>query len=102
MGEVASSKERKKNKTHTNSSVIITLIHNLFVCLLSCASENIIIPCELNQSNNKNFNAQNFFFPNFNQNDAIFPNSKGPGPIPKKGCESPGYCLSVFTLSHFS
>ena len=29
------------------------------------------------------------FFPNFNQNDAIFPNSKGPGPIPKKGCESP-------------
>ena len=33
MGEVASSKERKKNKTHTNSSVIIILIHNLF-CLL--------------------------------------------------------------------
>ena len=32
IGEVASSKERKKN-THTNSSVIITLSHNLF-CLL--------------------------------------------------------------------
>ena len=30
-----------------------------------------------------------YFFPNFNQNNAIFPNSKGPGPIPKKGCESP-------------
>ena len=32
-----------------------------------------------------------YFFPNFNQNDAIFPNSKGPGPIPKKGCESPEF-----------
>ena len=30
-----------------------------------------------------------YFFPNFSQNDAIFPNSKGPGPIPRKGCESP-------------
>ena len=27
------------------------------------------------------------FFPNFKQNAAIFPNSKGPSP--KKGCESP-------------
>ena len=33
MGDVASSKERKKKQTHTNNSVIITLIHNLF-CLL--------------------------------------------------------------------
>ena len=29
------------------------------------------------------------FFPNFKQNVAIFPNSKGPLPSPKKGCESP-------------
>ena len=29
------------------------------------------------------------FFPNSKQNAAIFPNSKGPGPSPKKGCESP-------------
>ena len=29
-------------------------------------------------------------FPNFSQNVANFPNSMGPGPIPKKGCESPG------------
>ena len=29
-------------------------------------------------------------FPNFSQNAANFPNSMGPGPIPKKGCESPG------------
>ena len=28
-------------------------------------------------------------FPNFSQNTAYFPNSMGPGPIPKKGCESP-------------
>ena len=28
-------------------------------------------------------------FPNFSQNAANFPNSMGPGPIPKKGCESP-------------
>ena len=34
MGEVASSKERMKNKTHTYSSVIITLIHNLFCMLI--------------------------------------------------------------------
>ena len=29
------------------------------------------------------------FFPNFKENTAIFPNSKGPSPSPKKGCESP-------------
>ena len=29
-------------------------------------------------------------FPNFSQNAANFPNSMGPCPIPKKGCESPG------------
>ena len=28
-------------------------------------------------------------FPNFSQNAANFPNSMGPGPNPKKGCESP-------------
>ena len=27
-------------------------------------------------------------FPNFSQNAANFPNCMGPGPIPKKGCES--------------
>ena len=32
----------------------------------------------------------NIDFPNFSRNAANFPNSKGPGPIPKKGCESPG------------
>ena len=32
-------------------------------------------------------------FPNFSRNDANFPNSKGPGPIPKKGCESPEMTL---------
>ena len=31
----------------------------------------------------------NVKFPNFSQNAANFPNSIGPGPIPKKGCESP-------------
>ena len=36
-----------------------------------------------------------YFFPNFSRNDAIFPNSKGPGPIPKKGCESPESTLKV-------
>ena len=29
-------------------------------------------------------------FPNFSQNATNFPNSMAPGPIPKKGCESPG------------
>ena len=28
-------------------------------------------------------------FPNFSQNVASFPNSMGPGPILKKGCERP-------------
>ena len=28
-------------------------------------------------------------FPNFSQNAANFPNPMGPGPIPKKECESP-------------
>ena len=27
--------------------------------------------------------------PNFSQKAAYFPYSMGPGPIPKKGCESP-------------
>ena len=33
----------------------------------------------------------NIDFPNFSRNDGsrYFPNSKGPGPILKKGCESP-------------
>ena len=35
------------------------------------------------------------FFPNFKQNAAIFPNSKGQGPSPKMGCESP---VAVFLL----
>ena len=30
------------------------------------------------------------FVSNSKQNVAIFPNSKGPGPSPENGCESPG------------
>lgn len=36
------------------------------------------------------------YFPNFSQNVANFPNSKGTGPIPKNGCESPE-TLAQFT-----
>ena len=44
----------------------------------------------LNQSSNGNYiHIDNIDFPNFSGNAANFPNSKGPGPIPKKGCESP-------------
>ena len=32
-------------------------------------------------------------FPDFSPNAANFGNSMGPGPIPKKGCESPGCSL---------
>ena len=38
-------------------------------------------------------------FPNFSQNAANFPNSMGPGPIPKKGCESPVLCSIFWLLS---
>ena len=44
----------------------------------------------MNQSSNGNYiHIDNIDFPNFSGNAANFPNSKGPGPIPKKGCESP-------------
>ena len=44
----------------------------------------------LDQSSNGNFiQIDNMDFPNFSRSAANFPNSKGPGPIPKKGCESP-------------
>ena len=44
-----------------------------------------------NQSSNGNvIHKDDVKFPNFSQNAAYFPNSMGPGPIPKKGCESPG------------
>ena len=43
-----------------------------------------------NQSSNGNvIHKDNVKFPNFSQNAANFPNPMGPGPIPKKGCESP-------------
>ena len=43
-----------------------------------------------NQSSNGNvIQKDDVKFPNFSQNTANFPNSMGPGPIPKKGCESP-------------
>ena len=44
-------------------------------------------------------------FPNFSHNATNFPNSMGPGPIPKKGCESPAllklcsYCLVAVHVS---
>ena len=37
----------------------------------------------------KNPDKDDVKFPNFSQNAAYFPDSMGPGPIPKKGCESP-------------
>ena len=40
------------------------------------------------------------FSPNFKENTAIFPNSKGPGPSPKEGCESPDY-LVLELAQHF-
>ena len=44
-----------------------------------------------NQSSNGNvIHKDDVKFPNFSQNAANFPISMGPGPIPKKGCESPG------------
>ena len=42
----------------------------------------------------KSLHVDNVDFPNFSRNDANFPKSKGPGPIPKKGCESPGILLA--------
>ena len=43
-----------------------------------------------NKSSNGNvIHKDDVKFPNFSQNDANFPNSMGPNPIPKKGCESP-------------
>ena len=43
-----------------------------------------------NQSSNGNvIHKDDVKFPNFSQNAANFPSSMGPGPIPKKGCESP-------------
>ena len=43
-----------------------------------------------NQSSNGNIiHKEDVKFPNFSQNAAYFPNSMGPGPIPKKWCESP-------------
>ena len=41
-------------------------------------------------SNGKVIHKDDVKFPNFSQNAANYPNSMGPGPIPKKGCESPG------------
>ena len=44
-----------------------------------------------NQSSNGNvIHKEDVKFPNFSQNAANFPISMSPGPIPKKGCESPG------------
>ena len=43
-----------------------------------------------NQSSNRNvIHKDDVKFLNFSQNTANFPNSMGPCPIPKKGCESP-------------
>ena len=53
----------------------------------------------MNQSSNGNYiHIDNIDFPNFSRNAANFPNSKGPGPIPKKGCESPAVkCIFFFS-----
>ena len=40
-------------------------------------------------------------FPYFSQNVANFPNSMGPGPIPKKGCESPDVSLGILVRTPF-
>ena len=61
----------------------------------------------MNQSSNGNYiHIDNIDFPNFSRNAANFPNSKGPGPIPKKGCESPGstepkYNVKIHIFFHF-
>ena len=50
----------------------------------------------MNQSSHGNFiHIANIDFPNLSQNAANFSNSKGPGPIPKKACESPDSPLKV-------
>ena len=49
--------------------------------------------CKVNylteSSNGTYIHIDNIDFPNFSGKAGNFPNSKGPGPIPKKGCESP-------------
>ena len=56
-----------------------------------------------NQSSNGNFiHKDDVKFPNFSQNADYFPNSTGPGPIPKKGCESPVKKLGLLHLSVIS
>ena len=42
-----------------------------------------------------------FFFPNFKENTAIFPNSKGPGPwapVSKRGVRALGWTFVAFDL----
>ena len=41
-----------------------------------------------------NLAMENAKLPYFSQNAVNFPNSMGPDPIPKKGCESPDHCQS--------
>ena len=55
-----------------------------------------------NQSSNGNvIHKDDVKFPIFSQNTANFPNSMGPDPIPKKGCESPGVRYTS-TIQHVS
>ena len=52
-----------------------------------------------NQSSNGNaIHKDDVKFPNFSQNAMNFPNSMGPGPIPKKGCESPVLLLKAHLI----
>ena len=53
-----------------------------------------------NQSSNGNvIHKDDVKFPNFSQNAANFPNSMGPGPISKKGCESPAGVMTLPMLT---
>ena len=49
-----------------------------------------MLAIEINLANGNFIYKDDIDFPNFSRNAVNFPNSTGPGPIPKKGCESPG------------
>ena len=57
MGMFPVQREERKIK---NAQIALLLLHRFticFVCLSTCSSENIRIPCKLNQSDNEFFNA---------------------------------------------